>query len=79
MLFYYVKLVCLFLVRNTILNLNSPKSTSDLNIIDLFSTSIASCCIDFFSKHKQRVRKQTVGNRFEVFDFILLKETFWSK
>ena len=28
------------------------------------------------SKYKRRVRKQTVGNRFEFFDFILLKETF---
>ena len=38
--------VCLFLVRNTILNLTSPKGTSVLKIIDHFS--IAGCCIDFF-------------------------------
>ena len=63
--------------KHNFLNLNSPKGTSDLKIIDRFS--IASCCIDFFSKHKRLVRKQTDGNQFEFFDFILLKETFWRK
>ena len=70
--------VCFFLVKNTILNLNSLEGTSDLKIIERFS--IASCCIEFFfQKHKRRARKQTVGNRFEFFDFILLKETFRRK
>ena len=33
-----------------------------------------SCCID-----KRRVSKQTVGNRFEFFDFIFSKESFRGK
>ena len=41
-----------------------------LNINRRDRSSIATCCIDFFQKHKRRVRKQTIENRFEFF-FIL--------
>ena len=35
--------------------------------------------VSMFSKHKRHMRKQTVGNCFEFFYFILLKETFQRK
>ena len=59
--------------KHIIQTLTHQRSGSDLKIIDRFS--IASCFIGF-TKHKRRVRKQRVGNRFEFFDFNLPKETF---
>ena len=51
----------LFLVRNTILNLNSPKGRSDLKIINRFF--IGSCCIIFFKTQVARVKT----NRWKPF------------
>ena len=69
-------IVCLFLARNTILNLTSPKGSVRCHKLLLASLLLAAVSI-FFQKHiKRRVRKQSFENRYEFFDFILLKQTF---
>ena len=61
-------------VRNTILNLDSLKG--QCQILNLLFTSLLLAAVSIVSKHKWRMRKKNVGNHFEFFDFILLKETF---
>ena len=50
------------------------RQTSDLLTAPLLVAAVSIC-----SKHKWCVRKRTVGHRFELFDFILLKEIFRRK
>ena len=65
-------IVCLFLVRNTILNTNLPNE-----IIGRFSILLAAdCCIDFFSKHKRRVRKQPLETVLNFSTLFLWKKLF---
>ena len=58
-----------------------PKVTNGKRQISkvLVASLLLAALLIFFSKHKRRGRQQTVGNRFEFFDFILLKETFRRK
>ena len=58
-----------------------PKVTKGKRQISkvLVASLLLAALLIFSPKHKRRGRQQTVGNRFEFFDFIPPKETFRRK
>ena len=60
-------------------NLKPKLNKGQCQISKLLTAPLLLAAVLIFSKHKRCVRKQTVGNCFEFFDFILLKETFRRK
>ena len=57
-----------------------PKLTKGQHQISkLLAAPLLLAAVSIISKRKRGMRKQTIENHFEFFDFILLKETFWRK